>query len=228
MVLAVPFAFRAIDNGLAAVPLRTLVEAARNLGAGRATTLVRVVLPTIRTAVLGAAFLTLALVLGEVVIARILLYTDTFDGFCLVSSDSDFTRLAARLRESGKLVVGFGERKTPRAFVTACDQFVYTEVFKKSAGEPTEAAAKVAQPELRADTRLVRLLRGAISTASGEDGLASLSAIGNLLLKHQPDFDPRLYGYTKLSDLVEAVGLFTVDRQKGGAVYVSDQRPTGS
>jgi putative spermidine/putrescine transport system permease protein len=78
VVLAVPFAFRAIDNGLAAVPLRTLVEAARNLGAGRATTLVRVVLPTIRTAVLGAAFLTLALVLGEVVIARILLYTDTF------------------------------------------------------------------------------------------------------------------------------------------------------
>ncbi|MGE3289488.1 MAG: ABC transporter permease [Pseudonocardia sp.] len=78
VVLAVPFAYRAIDNGLAAVPLRTLVEAARNLGAGRGTTLVRVVLPTIRTAVLGAAFLTLALVLGEVVIARILLYTDTF------------------------------------------------------------------------------------------------------------------------------------------------------
>lgn len=78
VVLAVPFAYRAVDNGLAAVPLRTLVEAARNLGAGRVATLVRVVLPTIRTAVLGAAFLTLALVLGEVVIARILLYTDTF------------------------------------------------------------------------------------------------------------------------------------------------------
>ncbi|MGQ0575274.1 MAG: ABC transporter permease [Pseudonocardia sp.] len=78
VVLALPFAYRAVDNGLAAVPLRTLVEAARNLGAGRVATLVRVVLPTVRTAVLGAAFLTLALVLGEVVIARILLYTDTF------------------------------------------------------------------------------------------------------------------------------------------------------
>lgn len=155
-----------------------------------------------------------------------LLHTDTFDGFCLVSSDSDFTRLAARLRESGKFVVGFGERKTPRPFVTACDQFVYTEIFKKPAAEPGEAAARVAEPELRADTALVRLIRGAVAAASGEDGSAPLSAIGNLILKQQPDFDPRLYGYTKLSDLVEAVGLFTVDRQKSG-VYVSDQRPAG-
>lgn len=155
-----------------------------------------------------------------------LLHTETFDGFCIVSSDSDFTRLAARLRESGKFVVGFGERKTPRPFVTACDQFVYTEIFKKPAAEPGEATDKVGEPELRADTSLVRLIRGAIASASGEDGIAPLSAIGNLILKQQPDFDPRLYGYTKLSDLVEAVGLFTVDRQKSG-VYVSDQRPSG-
>lgn len=78
VVLALPFAYRAIDNGLAAIPLRTLVEAARNLGAGMPSTLLRVVLPAIRSAVLGSAFLTLALVLGEIVIARILLYTDVF------------------------------------------------------------------------------------------------------------------------------------------------------
>jgi uncharacterized LabA/DUF88 family protein len=154
-----------------------------------------------------------------------LLYSETFDGFCIVSSDSDFTRLAARLRESGKLVIGFGESKTPRPFVTACDQFVYTEIFKEqAAGEASEAQRKVAQPQLRQDTRLVHLLRGAISAASGENGWAQLSAVGTILLKQSPDFDPRLYGYTRLSDLAEAVGLFQVDRQKGGPVLIADSR----
>ena len=152
-----------------------------------------------------------------------LLHLGTFDGFCLVSSDSDFTRLAARLRESGKLVLGFGEEKTPRPFVTACDQFIYTEVFKVPVGEAPPASTRTPSSELRQDTQLVGLLRSAIAAASGEDGSAGLSAVGNLVLKQKPDFDSRNYGYAKLSDLVEAIGLFDVTRS-GAGVKVSARR----
>ncbi|EWT03670.1 hypothetical protein N865_09535 [Intrasporangium oryzae NRRL B-24470] len=152
-----------------------------------------------------------------------LLYTGTFSGFCLVSSDSDFTRLASRLRESGTRVYGFGEKKTPRPFVTACDQFIYTEIFKSAPEEPSSASPQSAT-DLKQDTRLVSQLRSAIAAASGENGWAALGAVGSILIKQSPDFDPRLYGYTKLSDLVEAVGLFEVDRRPGGPVNVSDAR----
>lgn len=152
-----------------------------------------------------------------------LLHLGTFDGFCLVSSDSDFTRLAARLRESGKLVLGFGEEKTPRPFVTACDQFIYTEVFKVPAGEAPPASTRTPSSELRQDTQLVGLLRSAIAAASGEDGWAGLSAVGNLVLKQKPDFDSRNYGYAKLSDVVEAIGLFDVTRS-GAGVRVSARK----
>jgi uncharacterized LabA/DUF88 family protein len=154
-----------------------------------------------------------------------LLHTGTFTGFCLVSSDSDFTRLASRIRESGKRVYGFGERKTPRPFVTACDQFIYTEIFREPAVDdsPSVPAQKRRAEELRQDTKLVSQLRAAVSASSGENGRAPLSTVGNLLLKQSPDFDPRLHGFAKLSDLFEAVGLFEVDR-KPGAVYVSDAR----
>ncbi|GAA2165307.1 OST-HTH/LOTUS domain-containing protein [Humibacillus xanthopallidus] len=152
-----------------------------------------------------------------------LLYTGTFSGFCLVSSDSDFTRLASRIRESGKRVYGFGERKTPRPFVTACDQFIYTEIFKETGDAPSAPPSTKTGAELRSDARLVNQLRAAVAAGSGENGQASLGAVGNILLKQSPDFDPRLYGYAKLSDLFEAVGLFVVDRGPGGA-YVSDAR----
>ncbi len=154
-----------------------------------------------------------------------LLHTGTFDGFCIVSSDSDFTRLASRLRESGKRVVGFGERKTPEPFVQACDQFVYTEIFR-AAPEGDEAAQpsrRRTELELRQDARLVNLFRSAIDAASSDSGWAGLSAIGNLIVKQAPDFDPRNYGYGKLSDLAEAIGLFTLDRE-GGAVRIADTR----
>jgi uncharacterized LabA/DUF88 family protein len=154
-----------------------------------------------------------------------LLYTDTFDGFCIVSSDSDFTRLASRIRESGKRVIGFGEEKTPRPFVVACDQFIYTEIFKdKGTDVATPARKKLTSTELRKNAGLVNLFRAAIDAASGEDDWATLSVVGGLIQKQAPDFDSRRYGYQKLSDLAEAIGLFTVARD-GGTVLISDQKP---
>lgn len=154
-----------------------------------------------------------------------LLHTGTFDGFCIVSSDSDFTRLAGRIRESGKRVIGFGEEKTPKAFVTACDQFVYVEVFRTTVGTGATASARTrpTQRELQQDDKLVSLFRSAIDAASGESGWAGLSAVGNVIQKQAPDFDPRRYGYTKLSDLAEAIGLFEISRE-GGGVLVAEAR----
>lgn len=146
-----------------------------------------------------------------------LLYTHRFDGFCLVSSDSDFTRLAQRLREEGLVVYGFGERKTPDAFVQACDKFIYNDVLR---AEPASAAPETAKPtpakraskqaasaaasepvQAKGNTPPLSLLRQAIEEASDEEGWASLGAVGTYLNKIRPDFDPRLYGHRKLSDL---------------------------
>jgi uncharacterized LabA/DUF88 family protein len=147
-----------------------------------------------------------------------LLYSGTLDGFCLVSSDSDFTRLASRIRESGKIVYGFGEQKTPRPFVTACDTFIYTEVF--SAPTATEESVKrKSTRELRRDTKLLNLFKSAIDSASDENGWAHLGKVGSNIIKQAPDFDPRNYGYRKLSDLVTAIDMFKTDRREQ-AVFV--------
>jgi uncharacterized LabA/DUF88 family protein len=153
-----------------------------------------------------------------------LLHTGEFDGFCLVSSDSDFTRLASRLRESGKRVYGFGERKTPEAFVKACDQFIYNEIFRAAPASDDDSRSRVPASDLRQDRALVSLFRSAINAASDENGRASLGQVGNIILKQRPDFDPRNYGYAKLSGLVEAIGLFTVSREEG-SVLISDGKP---
>ncbi|KQY50357.1 NYN domain-containing protein [Lysobacter sp. Root494] len=157
-----------------------------------------------------------------------LMYTGRFDGFCLVSSDSDFTRLAQRLREEGLTVYGFGERKTPDAFVQACDKFVYTEVLraqepvavpvapkpgkqpaKKTARVAKQAAVQAAAPPASAPAKPsgplplpLELIRQAIEEGSDEEGWAHLGSVGNYLNKIRPDFDPRLYGQKKLSDLL--------------------------
>ncbi len=144
-----------------------------------------------------------------------LLYTGPFAGFCLVSSDSDFTRLASRIRESGKRVYGFGEQKTPRAFVSACDRFVYTEVLSASAGAEPELKQRSAK-ELRGDSKLLSLFRLAIEAASDENGWAHLGGVGSNIVKQAPDFDPRNYGYSKLSELAAAIGLFEIDRRDKG------------
>jgi len=151
-----------------------------------------------------------------------LLYTERFDGFCIVSSDSDFTRLASRVRESGRIVYGFGERKTPEPFRTACDKFIYTEVLAGSAATEAEAAPKQrSAKELRGDTHLLSLLHNAIEAASDDTGWAGLGAIGSIINKQSPDFDSRNYGYAKLSGLVNGIGLFeTEERHIGNGKHI--------
>lgn len=144
-----------------------------------------------------------------------LLYTGNFDGFCLVSSDSDFTRLAVRIRESGKIVYGFGELKTPKPFISACDRFIYTDVLKgKTADNENEkAVAPRDKKALKGDTKLMNLIRDAIDACSDETGWASLGPVGSFISKTANDFDPRNYGYAKLSGLITAIGLFDIERR---------------
>lgn len=132
-----------------------------------------------------------------------LLYTGNVDGFCLVSSDSDFTRLATRLRESGKLVVGLGERKAPEAFIAACDRFIFLEVLKR----PVEVAAPI-QVENVPD--LKELLTHAVKQTARDGGWAALSAVGTFVGKNNASFDARNYGFTKLSELVRKQGYLEV------------------
>jgi len=154
-----------------------------------------------------------------------LLYTGRFDGFCIVSSDSDFTRLASRIREQGLTVYGFGERKTPKPFVTACDKFIYSDVLRAAdtdndadsdADAATAPARRRSTQELRQDSRLVRLLQSASQAVSDEDGWSTLGGIGNYIAKQVPEFDSRNYGYGKLSELVTATNLFEVETRNGG------------
>lgn len=142
-----------------------------------------------------------------------LLYTGPFQGFCLVSSDSDFTRLAARIRESGKRVYGFGEEKTPRPFVAACDAFIYTEGFERQGKVAPEVEnGEKTSGKLGKDARLIQLLRSAIKETSDDSGWACLSGVGSSIRKLETDFDPRTYGYKKLSELVGAIGLFKIKK----------------
>ncbi|GLQ92151.1 NYN domain-containing protein [Dyella acidisoli] len=157
-----------------------------------------------------------------------LLYSGRFDGFCIVSSDSDFTRLAARIRESGLIVYGFGERKTPEPFVAACDKFIYTEIL---AGKPDEEQPLKPRPpaQLKKDGGLINLLRNAIDAASDDEGWAGLGGVGSIITKQRPNFDSRSYGYGKLSDLIAAIDLFELDRRSPGegrpkAIYVRNKK----
>jgi len=152
-----------------------------------------------------------------------LLYTGRFQAFCIVSSDSDFTRLASRIREDGVTVYGFGERKTPEAFRNACDRFTYLDVLAEPSTDPADTAAlktHIPSAKLRTDGPLVSALRAAIGGASLDDGWADLAAVGSLVRKQRPDFDSRNWGYAKLSDLVREIGLFEVEPRPGGGVRV--------
>jgi uncharacterized LabA/DUF88 family protein len=158
-----------------------------------------------------------------------LLYTERFDGFCIVSSDSDFTRLAARIRESGLTVYGFGEKKTPDPFVAACDKFIYTEVLLQADDEETGGPVqRMSEKELREDPKLGNQIRNAIDAASDDSGWAGLGAVGQMLSKKSPDFDSRNYGYAKLSDLVSAIGLFEIEQRPSGngKTYYVRRKPT--
>lgn len=165
-----------------------------------------------------------------------LLYTAPLDGFCIVSSDSDFTRLAIRFRESGKLVYGFGEQKTPESLRAACNQFVYLEILsqnkntdvleqaydtntistKQSANKELGIApvVKKTTKQLANDAKLVSLIRSAIESLSDEDGFASTGEVKKHILKNYSAFDSRNYGYSKFSDLISTIGLFELDEKK--------------
>jgi uncharacterized LabA/DUF88 family protein len=151
-----------------------------------------------------------------------LLYSGKFDGFCIVSSDSDFTKLASRIRESGLTVYGFGERHTPEPFVAACDKFIYNEVLVAKSDEEEEDShsgsgviKRKNGAELRQDRRLVQLLRSAVTGAADDGGWAELGSVGSNIAKQSPDFDSRNYGYARLSGLVAATNLFEVDERPG-------------
>jgi uncharacterized LabA/DUF88 family protein len=151
-----------------------------------------------------------------------LLYTGRFSGFCLVSSDSDFTRLAARIREQAVPVYGFGERKTPRPFITACDKFVYFDVLTASVGQSVPPAgstlaggtstSSLALRTGRLDATALQLLRNAVrlSVSDAYDGWANLAAVGENLRKQAPDFDARNFGFEKLHDLVKASDIVNI------------------
>ena len=157
-----------------------------------------------------------------------LLYTKNFDGFCIVSSDSDFTRLASRIRESGIKVYGFGERKTPKAFIGVCDKFVFTENLRRSTGNKEGANAKSKDDE----KELLALVRNAVEDTTNEAGWSYLGAIGQNLINKSPEFDPRSYGFKKLLDLIESLGEFELkysDPLSGSqAVHVRIKRPKRS
>lgn len=163
-----------------------------------------------------------------------LLYTKNFDGFCIVSSDSDFTRLASRIREAGLVVYGFGEKKTPEAFISACDKFIYTEILGQTETLPAvdassnqfeeknknlskntanQSAETANGTKLKSNKKLMNLLKDAYE-ALDEDGWANLGPFGSQLTKLSPSFDPRNYGYKKLGDLVQATDLFEVKKTR--------------
>ena len=149
-----------------------------------------------------------------------ILYTGKVDGFCIVSSDSDFTKLAIRLRESGMRVFGFGERKTPNPFIVACDKFVYLEILKSpSVTKPNESATsktKTAEhpPMPVVDKQTLQLISSTVNDIADEDGWAFLGDVGNLLIKKRPDFDPRNYGYDNLTPLIKSLKAnFDVDER---------------
>lgn len=157
-----------------------------------------------------------------------LLYTKNFDGFCIVSSDSDFTRLASRIRESGIKVYGFGEQKTPKAFIGVCDKFIYTENLRRDANHKEPATAKI-KPDNKA---LLALVRNAVEDTTNEAGWSYLGSIGQNLINKSPEFDPRSYGFKKLLDLIESLGEFEFkysDPLSGSqAVHVRYKRPKRS
>lgn len=156
-----------------------------------------------------------------------ILYTGDVDGFCIISSDSDFTRLATRLREAGKKVFGIGEKKTPAPFIASCNKFIYIEILQKEVKEAapqiTEKAEmpKKAAPVASVDKGLTLLIADSINDLAEEDGWVFLGVLGNLILKKQPDFDSRNYGYKKLVDLIKKIPEIEIDERHTGKKNVS-------
>ena len=144
-----------------------------------------------------------------------LLYSDKVDGFCIVSSDSDFTRLAIRLRESGMKVIGIGEKKTPNSFIVACDRFIYIEVLEGAVKKKTPKAVNNVTPNVKKpvekeitnkiDVQTIELIEATIEAICDDDGWAFLGDVGSLIVKKKPEFDPRNYGFSKLTPMLKSL-----------------------
>lgn len=162
-----------------------------------------------------------------------ILYTGRVDGFCIVSSDSDFTRLATRLREAGMTVIGIGEKKTPAPFIASCNKFIYIEILHRverpsvpvkqtKAKGPSQrrgvapVAVPASAPVASVDQKLISMVRDNINDLTEEEEWVSLGALGNHILKKHPEFDPRNFGYKKLIDLVKSVPMVEVDERPSG------------
>ncbi len=154
-----------------------------------------------------------------------ILYTGKVDGFCIVSSDSDFTRLATRLREAGMKVIGIGEKKTLIPFITACDKFIYIEILKPAIASLVENGNKKASKRTtspvhnalsKIDPETIKLFSDSISDLADENGWTFLGDLGNLMLKKKPDFDSRNYGYPKLLPLIRSINKFEIDERDSG------------
>ena len=152
-----------------------------------------------------------------------ILHLGQVDGFCIVSSDSDFTRLATRLREAGKFVIGIGEKKTPKPFIVSCDKFIYIEILGNNETpnvHDSKATKEVSKPIKTKDiigNDIINLLNQSIDDLADDSGWAFLADVGNLILKKKPDFDTRNYGFSKLTPLIESCKThFTIDRRNSG------------
>ena len=145
-----------------------------------------------------------------------ILYSGKVDGFCIVSSDSDFTRLATRLREAGMLVIGLGEKKTPTPFIASCNKFIYIEIL--GAEEPEEGTSKKETKKTdqtsKLDKKVINFIKTSINDLADDTGWAFLGEIGSLLVKKQPNFDPRNYGFKKLAPLIQSINQFETDERQ--------------
>ena len=145
-----------------------------------------------------------------------ILYSEKVNGFCLVSSDSDFTRLATRLREAGMQVIGIGEKKTPNPFIVACDKFIYIEILKTKSKEKESEEEKelVKESYDKITAKEIKLIETTITDLSDDEGWAFLGDVGSLLQKKQPNFDPRNYGFQKLTPLIKATKMFEIEQRE--------------
>ena len=149
-----------------------------------------------------------------------ILYSGKVDGFCIISSDSDFTRLATRLREAGMKVFGIGQKKTPNPFIVACDKFIYMEIIPLvQETETGETETKIIKPKQKPavdkiNKETLKLIAATINDIGDENGWAFLGDVGNLLLKKQPNFDPRNYGFLKLTPLIKSLPQFEIDKRE--------------
>ncbi|MCE2962309.1 MAG: NYN domain-containing protein [Chitinophagales bacterium] len=151
-----------------------------------------------------------------------ILYSGKVDGFCIVSSDSDFTRLATRLREAGMKVIGFGEKKTPQPFIAACNKFIYIEILKAEKVEPTVVSKSdkkektKKEPLNKVNPETIKLIKQSVNDLGDESGWTFLGELGNYILRRRPDFDPRNFGFPKLLPLIKSIPSFEIDVRETG------------